>query len=111
MRREETRFTGCARLRLKESDRLCSVSMALRALGVEVEERSDGLIVYGRERLTALAPIDCCGDHRIAMMAAVAATRCEGGAVMLHGAECVNKSYPGFWEAYTRLGGDCHVIR
>ena len=48
--------------------------------------------------------MDCRNDHRIAMMAAVAATRCEQP-VTLVGAECVNKSYPTFWEDYEKLGG------
>ena len=43
-------------------------------------------------------------DHRIAMMAAIAATRCQGP-VTITGAECVNKSYPRFWADYEALGG------
>ena len=50
------------------------------------------------------ATVDSWGDHRIAMMTAVAATRCENP-VILTGAEAVNKSYPSFWEEYARLGG------
>ena len=48
--------------------------------------------------------MDSFNDHRIAMMAAVAATRCEKPVTIL-GAECVAKSYPDFWEEYERLGG------
>ena len=48
--------------------------------------------------------LDCHNDHRIAMTAAVAATRCENP-ITLQGAECVNKSYPSFWEEYEALGG------
>lgn len=44
-------------------------------------------------------------DHRIAMMAAIAAIRCEAP-VTITGAECVKKSYPRFWEDYRRLGGE-----
>ena len=43
-------------------------------------------------------------DHRIAMMAAIAATRCQGP-VTITGAECVNKSYPRFWADYEALDG------
>ena len=53
--------------------------------------------------------IDCCNDHRIAMMAAVLATRADGP-VTLTGAECVRKSYPDFWEEYKQLGGEVHVL-
>ena len=48
--------------------------------------------------------MDSHNDHRIAMMAAVAATRCAAP-VTITGAECVAKSYPDFWEDYERLGG------
>ena len=48
--------------------------------------------------------MDSHNDHRIAMMAAIAATRCERP-VTVTGAECVAKSYPNFWEDYERLGG------
>ena len=53
--------------------------------------------------------MDCCSDHRVAMMAAVAATRCKAPVTRL-GAECVQKSYPNFWEEYKRLGGKLDVI-
>ena len=48
--------------------------------------------------------VDSHNDHRIAMMAAIAATRCEQP-VTVAGAECVAKSYPNFWEDYEKLGG------
>ncbi|MDE7260614.1 MAG: 3-phosphoshikimate 1-carboxyvinyltransferase, partial [Oscillospiraceae bacterium] len=48
-----------------------------------------------------------CNDHRIAMMAAIAATRCREPVTLL-GAECVAKSYPGFWDHYRMLGGVFH---
>ena len=53
--------------------------------------------------------VDSCGDHRIAMCAAVAATRCAGEVTILHG-ECVEKSYPRFYEDYRQLGGIANVI-
>jgi len=48
--------------------------------------------------------IDAVGDHRIAMAAAIAATVATGPVTIL-GAECVNKSYPAFWQVYQELGG------
>ncbi len=95
---------NAARLRLKESDRLRAISDVLTALGADVREEPDRLIVVGRERLEGGVTVDCRGDHRIAMMAAIAATRCEKP-IALTGAECVAKSYPNFWEDYERLGG------
>ena len=95
---------NAARLRMKESDRLSTVTEALTALGAEVIEEPDRLIIRGRETLPGGATVDSRNDHRIAMMAAVAATRCERP-VTVAGAECVAKSYPNFWEDYEKLGG------
>ena len=53
--------------------------------------------------------MDSANDHRIAMAAAIAATGCTGP-VTIRGAECVQKSYPDFWEVYRSLGGDIHVL-
>ena len=104
-----TRIVNAARLRVKESDRLATVTAALNALGARVEEQRDGLTIQGLESLEGSAAIDCCNDHRIAMMAAVAATRCEKPVTLL-GADCVKKSYPNFWEHYRMLGGDIDVL-
>lgn len=93
-----------ARLRLKESDRLSAVAQVLTAMGADVTEEADRLIILGRDSLRGGVSVDCRGDHRIAMMAAVAATRCERPVTLL-GAECVSKSYPDFWEDYAKLGG------
>ena len=67
---------GAARLRIKESDRLAAVTQALNALGAQVEEYPDSLTIHGRDHLAGGATVDSCNDHRIAMMAAIAATRC-----------------------------------
>jgi len=99
-----TRIVNAARLRIKESDRLSSVNQTLTALGARIEEYPDSLIIHGVDGLKGGVTVDCCNDHRIAMMAAVAATRCAKS-VTLMGAECVAKSYPNFWEEYERLGG------
>ncbi len=104
-----TRLKNAGRLRLKESDRLTTVRETLEAFGIRAEDRADSLTIFGRERLLGNVTIDCCNDHRIAMMAAVLATRADGP-VTLTGAECVRKSYPDFWEEYKRLGGEVHVL-
>lgn len=96
------------RLRIKESDRLATITAALRALGADVTEEPERLIIIGKPSLPG-GTVDCAGDHRIAMMAAIAATGCTG-AVTLLGAECVKKSYPDFWEVYRALGGEIHVL-
>lgn len=99
-----TYITNAARLRIKESDRLATVTQTLNALGAKIEEHPDSLTIHGVEQLTGGISVDCCNDHRIAMMAAVAATRCNAP-ITLMGAQCVEKSYPTFWEDYVRLGG------
>lgn len=104
----ETRFTGAARLRDKESDRLASVSAALTALGGRVRQEPEGLTVWGVERLSG-GEADSCGDHRIAMLCACAAPFCTGP-VVLRNAGCTAKSYPGFWADYRRLGGQFEVL-
>ena len=103
-----TRFVNAARLRIKESDRLSTITAALTALGAEVHEEPDRLIIVGKPSLPG-GTVDCANDHRIAMMAAIAATGCTGPVTVL-GAECVQKSYPDFWEVYNTLGGDIHVL-
>ena len=108
VRRGTTHFTHAARLRLKESDRLTTVSQMLRALGGAVSEEEDGLTVYGVSTLPG-GTVDGAGDHRIVMAAAVAASRCQGP-VTICGAEAVKKSYPNFWRDYESLGGAVHVL-
>lgn len=98
-----TRIVGAARLRLKESDRIETVSAAIRALGGSVRASADGLEIDGSPRLRG-GVVDAANDHRIAMMAAVLATRCEGPTTIL-GAECVEKSYPRFFDDLASLGG------
>lgn len=99
-----TRLTNAARLRVKESDRLASVTETLNALGADVTEGADFLVIRGKHTLSGGVSVDSHNDHRIAMMAAVAAARCERPVTVL-GAECVAKSYPDFWEDYVKLGG------
>ena len=101
---QTTHLVNAARLRIKESDRLASVTQVLNALGAQVMEYPDSLTIYGKDSLTGGVEVDTFNDHRIAMMAAIAATRCEKP-VTITGAECVAKSYPNFWEEYERLGG------
>ncbi len=101
---ETTRLVNAARLRIKESDRLASVTAALSALGADVAEGPDSLTIRGKEALHGGVTVDSFNDHRIAMMAAVAATRCVKP-ITITDAQCVAKSYPDFWEEYQRLGG------
>ncbi|WP_455136180.1 3-phosphoshikimate 1-carboxyvinyltransferase [Thermophilibacter sp.] len=98
-----TRIRGAERLRLKESDRLVTVSDAINALGGRATVVDDGLDIEGVAELAG-GTVDAAGDHRIAMMAAVLACR-AASPVTIVGAECVSKSYPAFFEDYAALGG------
>ena len=100
----ETRIENAARLRLKESDRLQTTAALISALGGSARELADGLVISGRARLSG-GTADACGDHRIAMSAAMAACGCEGPVTVL-GSECVAKSYPAFWEDFASLKED-----
>ena len=95
-------FTNAGRLRLKESDRIESTIAMLKALGGQAQATEDTLTVIGTG-LTG-GTVDSVNDHRIAMSAAIAATACSRPVTIL-GAQCVEKSYPHFWEEYRRLGG------
>ena len=108
VREGTTYFTGAARLRLKESDRLDTVYQMLSALGGEASEAEDSLTVYGVPELTG-GVVDGANDHRIVMAAAIAATRCRHPVTIL-GAEAVKKSYPAFWRDYENLGGEVRVL-
>ncbi|WP_294511882.1 3-phosphoshikimate 1-carboxyvinyltransferase [uncultured Intestinimonas sp.] len=99
-----TRLVNAARLRMKESDRLSTVTEVLNALGADVEEHDDYLVIRGKDTLPGGVTVSGHNDHRIAMMAAIAATNCDAP-VTITGAECVKKSYPNFWEDYEALGG------
>ncbi len=98
-------IVGAARLRIKESDRLATTSQVLNELGAQVEELAEGLTIRGVAHFTGGVTVPCHNDHRIAMMAAMAATRCEAP-ITLTGAQCVAKSFPDFWEVYEKLGGN-----
>ena len=104
LRPGETRLVNAARLRMKESDRLSAVTDVLTALGAQVEEGEDFLTITGSDALPGGVTVSGHNDHRIAMMAAIAAARCAAP-VTVTGAECVAKSYPEFWADYERLGG------
>lgn len=107
--RGTTRLTGAGRLRLKESDRLSAIAQTINALGGSAQEGPDSLTIKGVRELAGGCEIESRGDHRIAMMAAILATRCREP-VSITRMECVDKSYPGFWTDLTSLGGKLDVL-
>ena len=105
---QTTRFTGLARLRMKESDRPAAVCRVLTDLGAVAHEEYDSVAVTGRSQLAG-GRTDSFGDHRIAMLAACAAPFCRES-VVLTDASCVTKSYPAFWTDYQTLHGQVEVL-
>lgn len=98
----ETVISDAAELRVKESDRIAVIARGLRALGGEVEERPDGLTVYG-SRLHG-GRVGSAGDHRIAMAFAVAGLL-AGGPVTVEGAESIKVSFPEFGRVLQEVTG------
>lgn len=96
-----TRISDAAELRVKETDRLAAIAGHLKAMGVAVVEREDGLDITGGTPLRGTT-LDSLGDHRIAMAFAVAGLFAEGQTVIT-GTECVNTSYPGFYEVLKKV--------
>ena len=94
-------FHGAAELRVKESDRIGATAENLKRMGAEVEEFEDGLRVAGRQSLRG-AEIDSHADHRIAMAFAVAGLVAQGTTV-IRGADCVDISFPGFFDVLARV--------
>jgi len=94
----ETVISDASELRVKESDRIGRVVAGLRAIGVQVEERADGMVIQGSAGRplggAGVALVDASGDHRIAMAFAVAAL--AGAQVELLGSESISSSYPAF---------------
>jgi 3-phosphoshikimate 1-carboxyvinyltransferase len=94
---------GAAELRVKESDRIAATGHVLNALGAEVEELADGFSVRGPTRLTGTT-VPSHGDHRLAMMLAVAGLIASGETVV-EGAEVADISFPGFAGTLMAAGG------
>jgi 3-phosphoshikimate 1-carboxyvinyltransferase len=88
---------GAQELRVKETDRIETVTTSLRTLGVRIEEREDGFRVRGVPTRPKGGGMQSSGDHRVAMLGAVAGLiSCDG--VELEGAEAVAVSFPGFFD-------------
>lgn len=96
-------FSGTARLRLKESDRVEAVKQMLACLGCKADTDQNSITIHPGKFKGGT--VDSFGDHRIAMSAAIAATVADGPVTILN-ADCVSKSYPGFWNDYAALGGN-----
>jgi 3-phosphoshikimate 1-carboxyvinyltransferase len=104
-----TRITNAERLRLKESDRLVSTKEILTRMGASISETSDGLIIFGKARVPGQpifksCDVDSYNDHRMVMVAAIAATRANGP-VQISNFRAIDKSYPDFFRDFRMMGG------
>jgi 3-phosphoshikimate 1-carboxyvinyltransferase len=91
----ETVVRGAEELRLKESDRIAGVVEGLRGLGADIEATADGFVVRGDGSQLRGGTIEAHGDHRMAMLGAVAGLASEEG-VEVVGMDAAAVSYPGF---------------
>jgi 3-phosphoshikimate 1-carboxyvinyltransferase len=98
----ETVVRGAGELRLKESDRIATVVDGLRGLGGEIEATQDGFVVQGTGGLRG-GTIEAHGDHRLAMLGAVAGLASQEGVEVI-GMEAAAVSYPGFETDLAALG-------
>jgi len=97
----ETRVTGAAELRVKESDRISAVVGNLRALGADADELPDGFVVRGTSPALR-GTVVTHGDHRLAMAFGVLAAL-PGNEIAIDDRACVGVSYPGFWDDLARV--------
>ncbi len=103
----KTTIYNAERLRIKESDRLKTTAELLGRLGARVKELEDGLEIEGTALLNG-GKANGYNDHRIVMSAAVCAARCNSK-IICTDALSVNKSYPDFYEDYSRAGGKAEL--
>jgi 3-phosphoshikimate 1-carboxyvinyltransferase len=95
---------GVRRLKFKESDRLSTLVSEFRKMGAKIAVGNDSIIIEGGPKLRG-AELCSHRDHRVAMACIVAALKAEGETV-IHGVECVRKSYPNFVDDLKVLGGN-----
>jgi 3-phosphoshikimate 1-carboxyvinyltransferase len=100
--RGTSRLRGAAELRVKESDRLAGVAGLLRVLGVEVREVPDGWDICGRPEGWGGGAVRSYGDHRLAMVGAVAGLASRDG-VAVDETGCMSVSFPGFAATIAQL--------
>lgn len=98
-------FTGISRARLKESDRVAAVRDGLERMGLTTKEGADRLVIEGSVPQGAV--IDSRADHRIAMAFSVLGL--IAGDTVIEGAECVGKTFPGFWDTLRSIGGEVKI--
>ena len=98
----ESRIIGTRRLEHKESNRAEAIAAEFRKIGIEVDLSESNVMKIRGGEIRGGVEVESYGDHRMAMTLAVAALLCDSQ-ITIHGAECVSKSYPNFFEDLQRL--------
>lgn len=106
--RGETRIIRAERLRLKESDRLAAMEAAIQSLGGQAQAVEDGLVIQGVRALRG-GTAEGQNDHRVVMALAAGALRSRGE-VRVTDETSIRKTYPSFFEDFSRLGGSARVV-
>ncbi len=101
-------FTGFSRLRLKESDRVLSMTEELLKLGIKSRISQEVLEILPSRLHVPSVPLSCHGDHRVALALTCLCTQTGG---ILTGSECVSKSWPGFFEQMASLMLQCETLQ
>jgi 3-phosphoshikimate 1-carboxyvinyltransferase len=101
-----SKIYNAKRLRYKESDRLDALYTELKKMGADIVMREDSLTIKGRAAMHG-ATVDPHNDHRIAMACAVAALEARGE-TKIQNSECINKSYPKFFNDLQMLGANVY---
>ncbi len=99
--RGTTTIREAEELRVRESDRIGATVKELSKLGADIEELPDGMVIHGGRELKG-GECHSHHDHRLAMTLGIAGLMAQGETV-IHGAEAVDASYPGFWQDLERL--------
>jgi len=100
----KTRIFNAEHLRIKEIDRIEGIYNNLKALGVEVEKKRDGLIITGKETIEG-GTVDSFGDHRMALAFSLLGLVSERG-VVVRNAEAISVSFPNYFDVLKSLGAD-----
>lgn len=98
-------FTGCGRLRIKESDRIACMEEELRKLGCDISSKGDQVTVKGKTELNRNVILHGHNDHRIVMALAVLASISDG--CIIEDGQAVSKSYPHFFDDFRACGMEC----
>ena len=101
-------ITNASRLRIKESDRLTAIATTLNAVGGDVTVIDDRLIIKPIKEFTG-GVVDSFNDHRIVMAMAIASIK-STAPIVIRNALAIEKSYPGFFDDFNKLGGNANVI-